>query len=113
MHLVASFARNAHQWRRVRYSYMDCRGHARKRGLIILGTRKIWDSSLAASAVILHEMAHLQGALGIESDDVANHCFTSFSNVRHSHVRWTALGVTRMSNRYRSDAKRPALAYMF
>ena len=31
--------RNAHQWRRVRYSYMDCRRQARKRGLVILGTR--------------------------------------------------------------------------
>jgi 2-hydroxychromene-2-carboxylate isomerase len=41
-------ARNAHQWRRVRYSYMDCRRQARKRGLIIRGPRKIWDSSLAA-----------------------------------------------------------------
>jgi 2-hydroxychromene-2-carboxylate isomerase len=40
--------RNAHQWRRVRYSYMDCRRQARKRGLVILGTRKIWDSSFAA-----------------------------------------------------------------
>jgi 2-hydroxychromene-2-carboxylate isomerase len=36
--------RNAHQWCRVRYSYMDCRRQARKRGLVILGTRKIWDS---------------------------------------------------------------------
>jgi 2-hydroxychromene-2-carboxylate isomerase len=27
--------RSAHQWRRVRYSYMDCRRQARKRGLVI------------------------------------------------------------------------------
>jgi 2-hydroxychromene-2-carboxylate isomerase len=39
--------RNAHQWRRVRYSYMDCRRQARKRGLVIRGPRKIWDSTLA------------------------------------------------------------------
>jgi 2-hydroxychromene-2-carboxylate isomerase len=45
---VVESNRNAHQWRRVRYSYMDCRRQARKRGLVILGTRKIWDSSLAA-----------------------------------------------------------------
>src|ERR1700739_2899866 len=45
-------ARNAHQWRRVRYSYMDCRRQARKRGLVILGTRKIWDSSLAAVGML-------------------------------------------------------------
>ena len=36
--------RNAHQWRRVRYSYMDCRRQARKRGLVIRGPQKIWDS---------------------------------------------------------------------
>lgn len=39
--------RNAHQWRRVRYSYMDCRREANRRGLVIRGTRKIWDSRLA------------------------------------------------------------------
>lgn len=44
--------RNAHQWRRVRYSYMDCRREARRRGLTILGTRKIWDSSLAAIGML-------------------------------------------------------------
>jgi 2-hydroxychromene-2-carboxylate isomerase len=44
--------RNAHQWRRVKYSYMDCRRHARKRGLVIRGTIKIWDSVLAASGML-------------------------------------------------------------
>jgi 2-hydroxychromene-2-carboxylate isomerase len=44
--------RNAHQWRRVRYSYMDCRRQARKRGLIIRGTQKIWDSTLAAAGML-------------------------------------------------------------
>jgi 2-hydroxychromene-2-carboxylate isomerase len=44
--------RNAHQWRRVRYSYMDCRRQARKRGLVVLGTRKIWNSSLAAIGML-------------------------------------------------------------
>lgn len=39
--------RNAHQWRRVKYSYMDCRREANLRGLTIRGTQKIWDSSLA------------------------------------------------------------------
>jgi 2-hydroxychromene-2-carboxylate isomerase len=39
--------RNAHQWRRVKYSYMDCRREASRRGIIIRGTRKIWNSSLA------------------------------------------------------------------
>ena len=44
--------RNGHQWRRVRYSYMDCRRQARKRGLVILGPRKIWDSTLAAAGML-------------------------------------------------------------
>lgn len=49
---VVEATRNAHQWRRVRYSYMDCRRQARKRGLTILGPRKIWDSSLAAIGML-------------------------------------------------------------
>ncbi len=44
--------RNAHQWRRVRYSYMDCRRQASKRGLVIRGPQKIWDSSLAAAGML-------------------------------------------------------------
>jgi 2-hydroxychromene-2-carboxylate isomerase len=44
--------RNAHQWRRVRYSYMDCRRQACKRGLVIRGPRKIWDSTLAACGML-------------------------------------------------------------
>jgi 2-hydroxychromene-2-carboxylate isomerase len=44
---VIHSARNAHQWRRVRYSYMDCRREATRRGLIIKGPRKIFDSSIA------------------------------------------------------------------
>lgn len=49
--------RNAHQWRRVRYSYMDCRRQARKRGLTIRGTQKIWDSSLAAAGMLFAQQA--------------------------------------------------------
>ena len=44
--------RNDHQWRRVRYSYMDCRRQARKRGLVIRGPQKIWDSTLAACGML-------------------------------------------------------------
>jgi 2-hydroxychromene-2-carboxylate isomerase len=51
--------RNAHQWRRVKYSYMDCRRQARKRGLVIRGTQKIWDSTLAAAGMLY---AKRQGA---------------------------------------------------
>ena len=56
---VVESERSPHQWRRVRYSYMDCRRQARKRGLVILGTRKIWDSSIAAIGML---WAKRQGA---------------------------------------------------
>jgi 2-hydroxychromene-2-carboxylate isomerase len=44
---VIEASRNAHQWRRVKYSYRDCRREANRRGLTIRGPRKIFDSSLA------------------------------------------------------------------
>jgi 2-hydroxychromene-2-carboxylate isomerase len=44
---VVAESRNAHQWRRVKYSYMDCRREANRRGLTIRGPRKIFDSTLA------------------------------------------------------------------
>jgi 2-hydroxychromene-2-carboxylate isomerase len=44
--------RNAHQWRRVKYSYMDVRREANRTGLTIRGTRKIWDSSLAGMGLL-------------------------------------------------------------
>jgi 2-hydroxychromene-2-carboxylate isomerase len=44
--------RTAHQWRRVRYSYMDCRRQARKRGLVIRGTQKIWESKIALCGML-------------------------------------------------------------
>jgi 2-hydroxychromene-2-carboxylate isomerase len=49
---VIEAERNDHQWRRVRYSYMDCRRQATKRGLVIRGPQKIWDSALAACGML-------------------------------------------------------------
>lgn len=37
--------RNDHQWRRVRYSYMDVRRVANQRGVTVLGPRKLFDST--------------------------------------------------------------------
>jgi len=54
---VIEAQRNAHQWRRVRYSYMDCRRQARKRGMVIRGTQKIWDSSLAAAGMLFAQQS--------------------------------------------------------
>jgi 2-hydroxychromene-2-carboxylate isomerase len=39
--------RNPHQWRRVRYSYMDARRLANRRGLTVRGPQKIFDSTIA------------------------------------------------------------------
>ena len=44
--------RSAHQWRRVRYAYMDVRRYANLRGLTVRGPRKIWDSSLAGIGLL-------------------------------------------------------------
>jgi len=49
---VVEESRNAHQWRRVKYSYMDCRRQATNRGLTIRGPQKIWDSTLAACGLL-------------------------------------------------------------
>jgi 2-hydroxychromene-2-carboxylate isomerase len=49
---VVEEQRTAHQWRRVKYSYMDCRRQARKRGLTIRGTTKIWDTVLASAGML-------------------------------------------------------------
>ena len=47
---IMSSDRTPHQWRRVKYSYMDCRRMANLQGKTILGTQKIWDSSLFSMA---------------------------------------------------------------
>jgi 2-hydroxychromene-2-carboxylate isomerase len=44
---VLSEERNPHQWRRVRYVYMDCRREAQRRGLVIRGPRKVYDTRAA------------------------------------------------------------------
>ena len=44
--------RTDHQWRRVRYSYMDARRYANLTGLTIRGPQKIWDSTLASIGLL-------------------------------------------------------------
>jgi len=44
--LGAVKSRNEHQWRRVRYAYMDVRRIANTRGLTVYGPQKIFDSSI-------------------------------------------------------------------
>ena len=47
--------RNPHQWRRVRYSYMDARRLANRRGLTVRGPQKLFDSSIAAIGMLYAE----------------------------------------------------------
>ena len=49
---VTEADRNPHQWRRIRYMFMDCRRQARKQGLVLRSTRKIWDSRAAAAGML-------------------------------------------------------------
>jgi 2-hydroxychromene-2-carboxylate isomerase len=49
---VVEESRNAHQWRRVRYAYMDARREAARQGLTIRGPRKIFDSTLAGIGLL-------------------------------------------------------------
>ncbi len=44
--------RNPHQWRRVRYSYMDARRLANRRKLTLRGPQKIFDSSIASIGML-------------------------------------------------------------
>lgn len=49
--------RNPHQWRRIRYMFMDCRRQARKQGLVLRATQKIWDSAPAAAGMLFAQQA--------------------------------------------------------
>ena len=64
---VLEESRNAHQWRRVKYSYMDVRREANRVGLTIRGTQKIWDSSLAGIGLLY---AKRQGVFRAYNDEV-------------------------------------------
>ena len=44
--------RNDHQWRRVKYSYMDCRRYANIRNIVVRGPQKIWNTQLISIALL-------------------------------------------------------------
>ena len=44
--------RTPRQWQGVRYAYMDAKRYARLKDILIYGTRKIWDSSLAGIGLL-------------------------------------------------------------
>jgi 2-hydroxychromene-2-carboxylate isomerase len=49
---VVESQRTDSQWRKVRYAYMDVRRQANRAGLVIRGTQKIWNTELAAIALL-------------------------------------------------------------
>ena len=50
--LGAVETRNPHQWRRVKYSYMDARRLANEQGLIVRGPQKLFDSAIAHTGML-------------------------------------------------------------
>lgn len=49
---VVQSQRSAAQWAGVKYAYADCRRYAKLQGATIRGTEKIWDTELAAVAML-------------------------------------------------------------
>lgn len=50
--VVASSGRSPRTWNAIRYSYRDARRYAERQGLMLKGTEKIWDSSIANIGII-------------------------------------------------------------
>jgi len=70
---VLESSRNDHQWRRVRYSYMDCRRYANLKKMTVLGPQKIWNTKLVSIALL---WVKKQNSLLIE--DFIDHIFVNF-----------------------------------
>ncbi len=58
-YLGAVVTRDDHQWRRVKYSYADCRRMANERGLTLYGPKKIFDTRQANIAMMYADQAGL------------------------------------------------------
>lgn len=50
--VVTSSGRSSRTWNAIRYSYRDARRYAERQGLILKGTEKIWDSSIANIGIL-------------------------------------------------------------
>ncbi len=59
--LGAVESRNPHQWRRVKYSYMDARRLANARGLVVRGPKKLFDSTIAHTGMLFMKTARPEG----------------------------------------------------
>lgn len=49
--------RTAHSWRRVKYSYMDARRFANKQGLVLKGTKRVYDGYYANAGMLFAQSA--------------------------------------------------------
>ncbi len=49
---VVESTRSASQWTMVKYAYRDARRYAERQGLMLKGTEKIWDSSIANIGIL-------------------------------------------------------------
>jgi len=110
--------RTAHQWRRVKYSYVDVRRYANLRGLTIRGPQKIWDSSLSAIG-LLWARAHggvriyndivyerfWQRALDIEDPGVIEHVLNEAGIDTAGFAAWAAGEGRALHDRIRAHAE--------
>ena len=77
-YLGAVDSRNAHQWRRVKYSYMDARRMANQSGLTTLGPQKIFESRIAHIGALF---AQDQGVFDAYHDRVYERFFKRQLNI--------------------------------
>ena len=50
--VVTASGRGERLWRAIRYGYADARRYAERQGLVLKGTEKIWDSSIAGIGIL-------------------------------------------------------------
>ena len=106
---VVEESRNAHQWRRVKYSYMDCRREANLRGLVIRGTQKIWDSSLANIGMLY---AKEQGTLRAYQDRVFERFWKRELDIEDVAVLATVLQDSGADGQSAGRHRRPLLDFL-
>jgi 2-hydroxychromene-2-carboxylate isomerase len=75
--------RTRQQWRKIRYSYMDARRWANKKGLTVKGPQKIFDSSLAAIGMLY---ARRQGKFKAYHDRMYERFWTRAIDIEDKHA---------------------------
>lgn len=65
--------RNDHQWRRVKYSYMDCRRYANTRNITVRGPQKIWNTKLISIALLWTKINNYE-----HTESFINYVFINF-----------------------------------